>query len=391
MYSLLLIVTFHILLIYYLVIPIINFFRAKTHKKHLVIRIGPNALSYAGPVAIKVIYGHGAKCTKDFFYYTLSGSHFHLADVPDMTQHIVKTFDKRFTSPLPKGQVLDPKDLTIDYRMWMNLEDLRFLDQRSDIITSEAKDRALKKVHFRECLYTNAWVTSNLVWAYDWNKTLARVSKLVSSTYRQKWKLSEDWGGIVYNRATTRSKRLEWGEIVAEVTNVMLLLLKNLHCLKRLREEIVGVLDQDEVIVPYGKVKHLPYLRACFDESMRMFPPVFLHIPCRTPLEGTAAVRGEFVAGETSVGISTYVVHRNEAISLDPEAYKPERRLGETGGIYSRILLLSTRGYIGRNISYLEQTVLQASLPVSRERTNLTSGPMLVKVWKRADEMCADI
>ncbi|KAF5858452.1 hypothetical protein ETB97_004391 [Aspergillus alliaceus] len=222
-------------------------------------------------------------------------------------------------------------------------EDLRFLDQRSDIITSEAKDRTLKKVHFRECLYTNAWVTSNLVWAYDWNKTLARVSKLVSSTYRRKWKLSEDWGGIVYNWATTRSKRLEWGEIVAE----------------RLREEIVGVLDQDEVIVPYGKVKHLPYLRACFDESMRMFPPVLLHIPCRTPLEGTAAVRGEFVAGETSVQISTYVVHRNEAISLDPEAYKPERRLGETGGIYSRILLLSTRGYIGRNISYL---VLQASL-----------------------------
>merc|ERR1711939_804489 len=38
---------------------------AKVHKKHPVIRTGPNALSYGDPRAIKDIYGHNTKCVKD--------------------------------------------------------------------------------------------------------------------------------------------------------------------------------------------------------------------------------------------------------------------------------------------------------------------------------------
>ncbi|GAB1207703.1 hypothetical protein APSETT445_006432 [Aspergillus pseudonomiae] len=521
MYSLLLIVTLHFLLIYYFVIPIINYFRDpkglrkypnltvvsgisdlplvyyshkgirsqvlfEAHKKHPVLRIGPNKLSYADPVAIKDIYGHGTKCTKDVFYSALSGPHYHLADVvdkeeharkrkvlssayaiknlenweykvADMTQRIITAFDERCTSPLPKGQNPDPKDLTIDYRMWANLytiaaianiglsEDLRFLDQGNDIIASEAKDGTVKKVHFRDCLFANASATSTLVWAYDWYEAMIRVSKLVSSTYREKWKLAQDWDGIVNNRATTRWKRyekgeklddffsalmedrsgapnnLEWGEIVAEVSimmnagsdttgislnNVMLLLLKNPHCLEKLREEVDGVLECDEIIAPYDKVKHLPYLRACLDENMRLYPPVSFHVPRRTPQEGTT-IRGEFVAGDTSVGISAYVVHRNEDIFPDPDTYKPERWLGEKGRDlqpYFVAFSAGARGCIGRNISYLEQTVLLASLvhrfefalpspswePVRHETTNSNSGPMPLKVWRRASRVCED-
>ncbi|KAE8336004.1 hypothetical protein BDV24DRAFT_168665 [Aspergillus arachidicola] len=480
MYSLLLIVTLHFL-IYYIVIPIINYFRdPKGLRKYpnltFVSGISDLPLIYYShkgihPVAIKDIYGHGTKCTKDVFYSALSGSHYHLADVVDKEDHARKrkvlssayaiknleAFDERCTSPLPKGQNPDPQDLTIDYRMWTNLytiaaianiglsEDIRFLDQGNDIISSEAKDETVKKVHFRDCLYANASATSTLVWAYDWYEALVRVSKLVSSTYRQKWKLAEDWDGIVNNRATTRWKRyekgeklddffsalmedkagapnnLEWGEIVAEVSimmnagsdttgislnNVMLLLLKNPHCLERLREEIDSVLEDDEVIAPYDKVKHLPYLRACLDENMRLYPPVSFHVPRRTPQEGTT-IRGEFVAGDTSVGISAYVVHRNEDIFPDPDTYKPERWLGDKGRDlqpYFVAFSAGARGCIGRNISYLEQTVLLASLvhrfefalpspswePVRHETTNSNSGPMPLKAWRRANRVCED-
>ncbi|PIG89019.1 benzoate 4-monooxygenase cytochrome P450 [Aspergillus arachidicola] len=462
MYSLLLIVTLHFL-IYYIVIPIINYFRdPKGLRKYpnltFVSGISDLPLIYYShkgihPVAIKDIYGHGTKCTKDVFYSALSGSHYHLADVVDKEDHARKrkvlssayaiknleAFDERCTSPLPKGQNPDPQDLTIDYRMWTNLytiaaianiglsEDIRFLDQGNDIISSEAKDETVKKVHFRDCLYANASATSTLVWAYDWYEALVRVSKLVSSTYRQKWKLAEDWDGIVNNRATTRWKRyekgeklddffsalmedkagapnnLEWGEIVAEVSIMMN---AGSDTTGISLNNIDSVLEDDEVIAPYDKVKHLPYLRACLDENMRLYPPVSFHVPRRTPQEGTT-IRGEFVAGDTSVGISAYVVHRNEDIFPDPDTYKPERWLGDKGRDlqpYFVAFSAGARGCIGRNISYLEQTVLLASLvhrfefalpspswePVRHETTNSNSGPMPLKAWRRANRVCED-
>ncbi|RMJ10010.1 hypothetical protein CDV36_010363 [Fusarium kuroshium] len=60
------------------------------HKEHPVIRTGPNSLSYGSVQAIKDIYGHGTKCLKGEFYETLAGSHFHLADVVDKTDHARK-------------------------------------------------------------------------------------------------------------------------------------------------------------------------------------------------------------------------------------------------------------------------------------------------------------
>ncbi|KAL4889689.1 benzoate 4-monooxygenase cytochrome P450 [Aspergillus ambiguus] len=463
--------------------------RSKTlleaHRKHPVLRIGPNALSYADPNAIRDIYGHGTKCNKDLFYSELSGTHFHLADVVDKGEHarkrkvlssayaiknlenwehkvvdmsrrLVKAFDARCTSPLPANSVPGPQDLTVDYRLWTNLftiaaianiglsEDIGFLDQGSDLITSEDKDGTVKKVHFRDCLFATGSATSTLIWSYAWYPTLTRLSKLLSPTYRQKWKLNKDWDGIVYNRATSRWRKyehgekfedffsalmedksgtphnLEWGEIVAEVSimmnagsdttgialnNVMLMLLKNPHCLRRLRDEIDDVLDEEDTIAPYDKVKHLPYLRACIDESLRLYPPVSFGLPRRTPAEGTT-ILNDYVAGDTSVSISAYVVHRNEGIFPDPEVYRPERWLGDKGkDLQSYFVAFSTgaRGCIGRNISYLEQTILLASLvhrydfalpspdwePARHETTNLSSGPMPLKVWRRDREVMA--
>lgn len=457
-------------------------FRSKTlleaHRSQPIVRIGPNSLSYSDPRAIKDIYGHGTPCVKDRFYSELGGSHAHLADVvnkseharkrkvlssayavknleeweykvADMTQRVINAFDARCTLPLQEG-VSGKDDLTIDYREWTNLftisaianiglsEDLGFLNRGNDLIDSEDMSGKVKKVHFRECLYATASATSNLIWSYDWYKTLVQASKLVSSTYRKKWRLNKDWDGIVYNRATTRLRRyqqgeklddfftammqdkngmpygLEWGEIIAEISimmnagsdttaiaisNTMWLLLANPGCMDKLRQEVDGVLDEDDVVAPYDKIKHLPYLRACVDESMRILPPVTFGLPRRTPPEG-ASILGEWIPGNTSVSMSAYVVHHDPTIFAEPEKYLPERWLGESGkNLQPFFIPFSTgaRGCIGRNISYLEQTVLLASLvhrfefalphpgwePTRRETTTLGSGPMPMKVWRR--------
>ncbi|EXJ70874.1 cytochrome P450 oxidoreductase [Cladophialophora psammophila CBS 110553] len=451
----------------------------EAHRKSPVVRIGPNSLSFSSPEAIKDIYGHNTKCSKDVFYQELAGSHFHLADVvdkpeharkrkmlssayaiknlegwehkvADMTARLIRAFDARCSAPRPKGQLPTKEDLTVDYRMWTNLftvaaianiglsEDLGFLDRGDDLITSEAADGTLKKVHFRECLHATAWAQSNLVWSYSWYKRLVRLSKIFSRTYREKWRFNQDWDGIVRNRATTRFKRylageqlddfftailhdksgrpnnLEWGEMVAEVSimmnagsdttaiamnNAMFLLLKNPACLERLREELDNALGDDEGVASYDRIKHLPYLRACLDESLRLFPPTTFGLPRRTPAEG-APVAGDFIAGDTSVSMSSYVVHRDKTIFPDPEEYKPERWLGPAGKElqpYFIAFSAGARGCIGRNISYLEQMVLLASVihrfefalphpewePTRRENFNLSPGPMPLKVWRR--------
>lgn len=183
---------------------------AELHKKHPVVRTGPNALSYGDVRAIKDIYGHNTKCTKDKQYLVTAGSHFHLADVIDKPDHarkrkvlssayalknlegwehkvadktarMIRHFDRCCSEAMPRGsKVPDAKDLNVDYRAWSNFfsldaiadiglsEKLGFLDQGHDRVTARRTDGTKYECNFRECLYETAHKQSLLVWPYDW-------------------------------------------------------------------------------------------------------------------------------------------------------------------------------------------------------------------------------
>jgi cytochrome P450 len=372
--------------------------------------------------------------------------------VADKTERFIRGCDAACTGPLPEGASRPaPRDLTFDYRAWTNFftldaiadiglsERLGFLDQGHDLVQAESMDGRIHKVNYRACLHGTARAQSQLVWSYDWYKFSVRISKLVSPYFHSLWQLSEGWNDIVWRRAKQRLARynageklddffqtlmedksgrpnnLEWGEIVAEVSimmnagsdttaismnNVMFWLLKNPGSLSRVREEVDAVLDEDEVVAPYDKVRHLPFLRACLDESLRITPPTTFGLPRRTPKDG-AYIMGEFIPGNTSVSMSAYVVHRDPCVFPEPESYVPERWLGDKGKKLQAYFLsfsAGARGCIGRNISYLEQTVLLASVvhryefalaspewePERVESMNLGPGPMPLKVWRRA-------
>lgn len=233
-------------------------FRSKTlarlHKTHPVIRIGPNHLSYGDVSAIKDIYGHNTKATKDESYVMTAGSHFHLADVVEKHEHarkrkvlasayalknlegwehkvadktvrLIKQFDERCTEPLTEGRNPEPKDLTVDYRAWTNFftldaiadiglsERLSFLDQGDDVCTAERGDGYTWKAHFRPSLYEHTKKQSLWAPSYSWYKTLMAVSNIVPY-YAKMASNSPNWDGIVLNRATTRLKRYQAGEKV---------------------------------------------------------------------------------------------------------------------------------------------------------------------------------
>ena len=183
------------------------------------------------------------------------------------------------------------------------------------------------------------------------------------------------------------------------INNTMLMLAKHPDVLSKLREEIDTVADEDEVSISYDKVKGLPYLRACLDESMRILPPTPFGLPRKTPPEG-CEVFGQWVPGNTSVSMSSYVAHRDESVFPDPEVFRPERWIGEEGKQLQPFFITfsaGARGCIGRNISYLEQTTIIASIihryeieleyptfdQTCYEHFNLVAGPLPLNLRRR--------
>ncbi|KAK3196687.1 hypothetical protein K4F52_000031 [Lecanicillium sp. MT-2017a] len=369
--------------------------------------------------------------------------------VADKAERMMIHVDKECSSPLPTAQkYASPNDNLVDFRSWINFfsldaivdiglsEKLGLLDRGHDRVVAQSKDGSTYEANLRECLYPTARKQSLLLWSYDYYKILDKVSNVIPF-YRKMSKAGEGWEAIVLRRANQRLERyrsgeklddffqalmedkngsphnLEWGEIVAEVnimmnagsvttaiaiTNVLYQLLRTPRAMKLLREELDAALEGEDRVAPYDKVKHLPYLRACLDESLRLFPPTPHGLPRKTPAEGLS-IMGQYVPGNTTVSISALVAHRDETVFPDADKFVPERFLGDSGKqLQSSFLAFSAgaRGCIGRNISYLEQAVLVASL-VRRyefamlegfelkrlETMNHILGDMPLRVWRR--------
>ncbi|OQU96484.1 hypothetical protein CLAIMM_02561 [Cladophialophora immunda] len=465
------------------------------HKKHPVIRVAPNTLSYGDVRAIKDIYGHNTPCIKDPSYVLFSGSHFHLADVIDRNDHgrkrkvlssayaiknleqwehkvadkmsrIIKHFDECCTAPLrPDERVPVQEDVNLDFRAWMNFfsldaisdiglsDPLGFLDKGHSRTVARGTNGTRYEADMRDCLYKMAHKQSLLIWPYAWYPFLNKIADLIPF-YGRMGALHRQWEGIPLELAARRLERyqrgeklddffqalmedkssrpnnLEWGEIVAEVsimlnagsvttaiaiTNVMFQLLKNPECLRKVKEEIDAALDTDEAedvesasgyyedgVIAYDRLKHLPYLRACLDESLRLFPPTVHGLLRLTPSEGMR-IADDFIAGGVSVMMSALTAHRDPNIFPSPDKYIPERWLGESGKSLQPYFLAfsaGARGCIGRNISYLEQTVAMGTLlrrydfalkspdwEIERlETLNWILGEMPVKIWRRKRE-----
>lgn len=182
----------------------------------------------------------------------------------------------------------------------------------------------------------------------------------------------------------------------------MYYLIKSPQYLKKLREEVSGALFEKDV-ASYAQVKNLPYLKACLDESLRLSPPVSRGLERKTPPEGMQ-ILGESIPGNVTVSVPTYTAHRDPDIFPDPEAFRPERWLVDDEKVKQMravFIPFSTggRACIGRNITFIEQQILVATL-VHRydfallsddwtldweEAFNLWPAQMPLKIWRRKE------
>lgn len=141
-------------------------------------------------------------------------------------------------------------------------------------------------------------------------------------------------------------------------------LLDNPRCYAKLREEIDAALESGNLATPvkYAKGSQLEYLQACIKEALRLSPPISMDLPRYVPEEGAIIGKNPHpIPAGTTVGISPYVLHRNqEAFGADAEVFRPERWLegGEEGRKAMERFNMTfgggSRACIGKNISLME-------------------------------------
>lgn len=330
--------------------------------------------------------------------------------VADRVRALVEQYDRRCISQEDIAKKNFNKESYVNHRHWMNLfsidaineiglsAGLRLLEAGDDLVEVQTLDGRVYKCHYRAALWNSHRIQASIAWATEWFPILAKLA-----AWHPLWKYKLHFDDIVIWQCRRRLARyqageklddffsfllhdkygnpnmLPMGELIAEcsimmnagsdttaiaLTNVIYQLIKHPACLQKLREELDRVLDKDEVVAPYDKVKHLPYLRACLDESMRIHPPNTMNVPRLTPPEGMT-IMGEWIPGNTTVHNPPYSMHRNEKVFPDPEFFKPERWLQPNSkDLQPHFITFSAgpRGCIGRNITYFEQTVVVATL-----------------------------
>ncbi|CAL5871245.1 uncharacterized protein PFLUO_LOCUS5493 [Penicillium psychrofluorescens] len=326
--------------------------------------------------------------------------------VASRVQALLDQYDRRCVPK--KAQTASAASL--DHRRWMDLftidaindiglsANLRLLEKGDDLYEVQGADGKNYQCRFRESLWGGHKVRMPFAWLPKWFNTMKTLT-----CWDSRWKDGDAFGHIVATQCKRRVERylageklddffayllenksgnmnmLPLGEMIAEcsvmldagsdttgisLTNCLYLLIKNPSCFQTLRSEVDKVLDKNDTVAPYEKVRYLPYLKACLDEGLRLHPPSATTTPRMTPPQGLE-IMGEWIPGNTTVLCPTYSLHRHSSAFQDPDVFRPDRWMDDDAKKLQDCFLpfsLGARGCIGRNITYMEQMMLVASL-----------------------------
>ncbi|KAF2836757.1 cytochrome P450 [Patellaria atrata CBS 101060] len=141
-------------------------------------------------------------------------------------------------------------------------------------------------------------------------------------------------------------------------------LLRNPDVFTKLKAEIRGRFKTEEEIC-LAEVVELPYLTACIEEGLRIFPPAPIGF-LRTIQPQGDTIDGCFIPGGTAVSVSTWCAQHSPENFKNPDSFIPERWISDEyksdqkGA--SRPFSLGPRGCIGKDLSYLEMRLVLARM-----------------------------
>ena len=124
--------------------------------------------------------------------------------------------------------------------------------------------------------------------------------------------------------------------------------------------------------------ENLPWTRACFEEAMRLYPPVW-HVQ-RVPTEDDV-VAGYRVPAGSLVFVSIWSTHRDPGVWENPAGFDPRRFLGDAPKQRPRFAYLPFSGgrriCVGQGFAMLNATILAAMI-AQRFRFDLIPGSRIV-------------
>ena len=153
------------------------------------------------------------------------------------------------------------------------------------------------------------------------------------------------------------------------------LLSKHPEVERRLREEVIDVLGDRTPTA--ADARRLSLTRRCFEEAMRLYPPVF------GVVRGVVAddeIGGYRIAAGTSVILCQYVTHRHPAAWEDPERFDPDRFLPERAARRPKFAYFPFLGgphhCVGSDFATMEGAIILAMV-VRRYRLRVAPGAVV--------------
>lgn len=144
-------------------------------------------------------------------------------------------------------------------------------------------------------------------------------------------------------------------------------LMRTPRAYKKLSDEIRNAFPTAKDMT-FLRLQELPYMNACLEEGMRIFPSVPTGLT-RTVPKGGDSVAGEWIPGGTTVSVYSWAATHSATNFVDPESFIPERWMEDKDSQYvgdrkdaSQPFSLGPRGCIGKHLSYMELRLILGNL-----------------------------
>ncbi|KAL6835594.1 cytochrome P450 [Trichoderma sp. SZMC 28015] len=149
------------------------------------------------------------------------------------------------------------------------------------------------------------------------------------------------------------------------LAGITYLLLKNPDALQKVVQEVRSSFSSEDEITLLS-VNNLPFMFACINEALRLYPPVALGLPRIVPREG-AVIAGQFVPQGMTVSTWHWAIYHSERLWAKPFEFHPERFLHDPSFANDRLEALQPfsvgpRNCLGRNLAYAEMRLILARI-----------------------------
>ncbi|KAK1712421.1 cytochrome P450 [Colletotrichum lupini] len=196
---------------------------------------------------------------------------------------------------------------------------------------------------------------------------------------------SDLWSMIMQNSGSDKKPGISRAEMYSNAATFMIggtetttaatsaltyLLLTHPSKMATLRAELDAVVEDPQEDLTFTRLRKLPYLNACIEEAMRVYPPAPTPMPRMVPPRGRI-VCGRHVPAGTRVDIPLYAIAHHPDNFVDPEEFVPERWLegSDRPAKYAvdrrdcvKVFSAGPRDCIGKNFAYPEMRLIIASL-----------------------------